>query len=329
MNNEFITYGGNDGKNPDATGSARAPRAVFGASPETPSHVVSFACGRVSSRAGSDGKSRQEQGLILQDQQFQDYIRSARISPESFGEDFENIFSERHSGFGKKGDIRKRPEGAKLWAAIVQARGLYPDAQINLIFTNVDRIGRDWLETMIFMRDLRALKVRMHVILLGGEAFDCESATGQLTISILSWLAQNEVSGTQQKILRAINQKRDHDELLNGCAPYGWDVVPTGEVRVNKGGKPVAIYRLVPNEREQKWILHMLALRNAGYGWRAIASDLNRKNVPTKRGVTTIKMNGKEMQTCGKWKFGTVAKVLSNKTTAAWLKTFEGERLAA
>jgi DNA invertase Pin-like site-specific DNA recombinase len=288
--------------------------------------TISFAYGRVSSRAnGGSGVSRQEQSIEIQDGQFQDYIRATRIPPESFGVDaggaanFQNIFLERHSGFNKKGDIRKRPEGARLWAAILQSRELHPTAAINLIFTRVDRIGRDWLETMILMRDLRDIRVRMHILMLGGQSFDCESPTGQLTVSILAWQAQNEVKNTQSRIQEGINHKRDNDELLNGCAPYGWDAVPTGEVRVNKGGKPVTIYRLVPNEREQKWILHMLALRNGGWGYRAIATDLNRRGVPTKRGIVPMTLRGVEMKTSGKWRFGGVAKVLNNKTTQAWL----------
>jgi len=297
--------------------------------------VISFAYGRVSSRAGSDGTqpgsgiSRQEKSIEIQDQQFQDYIRTARIPEESFGPfngggRRENIFMERHSGFAKKGDIRKRPEGARLWAAIVAAREQFPLAQINLIFPKVDRIGRDQLETLILRRDLESLRVRTHIILEGGEAFDCDSMAGKLFLSFLSWAAENEVKNTQTRILTALDHKRASGELLNGgsthCVPpYGWDAVPTGEVRRNKGGKDVVIYRLAPNAREQKWIHHMVRLREAGWGWRAIATDLNKKGVPTKRGVVKIKMNGREMKTSGQWRFGTVAKVLNNKTTQAWL----------
>jgi len=301
-----------------------------------PSTVISFAYGRVSSRAnGGTGASRQEQSIEIQDGQFQDYIRTTRIPPESFGNNFENVFLERHSGFAKKGDIRKRPEGARLWSAILAARELYPDAAINLIFTRVDRIGRDWLETMILMRDLRQIRVRMHILMLGGQSFDCESPTGQLTVSILAWQAQNEVKNTQSRILEGINHKREHDELLNGCAPYGWDAVPTGEVRINKGGKPVVIHRLVANEREQKWILHMVVLRNgnqgrgSAWGYRAIATDLNKRGVPTKRGIVLMKLRGVEMKTSGQWRFGGVAKVLNNKTTQAWLAQLAQTNLVA
>src|SRR5450631_3780832 len=109
---------------------------------DEPPDIISFAYGRVSSRAKADGMSRQEQSIEIQDGQFQDYIRSSRIPLESFGAPDDrgkpaNFFLERHSGFAKKGDIRRRPAGARLWAAIAAARGQFPDAQMNLIFTKV------------------------------------------------------------------------------------------------------------------------------------------------------------------------------------------------
>jgi DNA invertase Pin-like site-specific DNA recombinase len=295
--------------------------------------LISFAYGRVSSRANLEtGASRQEQSIEIQDAQFHEYIRHAQIPPESFGQDFGHIFLERHSGFQKKGDIRKRPEGRRLWDALVAARQLNPDALINLIFTKVDRIGRGWLDTMILLRDLREIKVRLHILMLGGQSFDCESSVGQKIVSDLAWIAEMEVNNTRGRILESFNAKRANDELLGDNVrntPYGWNAVPTGETRVNKGGKPVVIYRLEPNEQEQKWILHMQSLRTAGWGWRAIATELNRLRVPTKRGIVSMKFNGKTIQTCGKWKFGGVEKVLSNKTTTQWLQSFQARELAA
>lgn len=280
--------------------------------------TISFAYGRVSSRIGSSGLSRQEQSIEIQDAAFREYIHEAHIPPDSLPP--ENIFLERHTGAFEFGDIRKRAEGRKLWNAIAETRRDNRDAKIDLLITKIDRIGRGWLDTQIMLRDLREqLKIHLHVINLGGKSFDCDSFIGQKILADLAWMAEMEVRNTQSRILEAVDAKRARGELLNGCAPYGWDAIPTGEVRVNKGGKPVVIYQLEPNEGEQKWILQMLRLRNVGYGYRAIASYLNQRKVPTKRGVVEIKLRGEVMQTCGKWKFGSVAKVMNNKTTQRWL----------
>jgi DNA invertase Pin-like site-specific DNA recombinase len=256
--------------------------------------------------------------LKFRTQRSENISREAHILPESLPP--ENVFLERHTGAFEFGDIRKRPEGRKLWDAIAATRKYHPDAKINLLITKIDRIGRGWLDTQIMLRDLREqLKIHLHVINLGGKSFDCDSFIGQKILADLAWMAEMEVRNTQSRILEAVDAKRSRGELLNGCAPYGWNAVPTGEVRVNKGGKPVTIYRLEPNEGEQQWILQMLRLRYAGYGYRAIASYLNQRKVPTKRGVVEIKLHGQTLRTCGKWKFGSVAKVLKNKTTQAWL----------
>jgi DNA invertase Pin-like site-specific DNA recombinase len=286
--------------------------------------VITFAYGRVSSRIGSSGLSRQEQSIEIQDAAFREYIREAQIPPESLPP--ENIFLERHTGAFEFGDVRKRPEGRRLWDSIAATRKENQDAKINLLVTKIDRIGRGWLDTQIMLRDLREqLKVHLHVINLGGKSFDCDSFIGQKILADLAWMAEMEVRNTQSRILEAVDAKRARGELLNGCAPYGWDAVPTGEVRVNKGGKPVVIYQLEPNEEEQKWILKMLELRRAGWGYRRIATWLNSPNggrtarCPTKRGVVSIRLHGQTIQTCGKWNFGSVAKVLNNKTTQSWL----------
>jgi DNA invertase Pin-like site-specific DNA recombinase len=283
--------------------------------------TISFAYGRVSSKAsGTNGASRQEQSIEIQDTAFREYIRDAHIPPESLPP--ENVYLERHTGAFEFGDIRKRPEGRKLWEAMVSVRHHHPDAEINLLITKIDRIGRGWLDTQIMLRDLREqLKIHLHVINLGGKSFDCDGFIGQKILADLAWMAEMEVRNTQSRILEAVDAKRSRGELLNGCAPYGWNAVPTGEIRVNKGGKPVTICRLEPNLEEQQWILKMLELRNAGWGYRRIATWLNRQMVPTKRGVVEIQLRGQIMETCGKWKFGSVAKVLNNKTTQRWTQS--------
>ena len=39
-------------------------------------------------------------------------------------------------------------------------------------------------------------------------------------------MAEMEVRNTQSRILEAVEARRDRGELLNGCAPYGWNAVP-------------------------------------------------------------------------------------------------------
>jgi len=284
--------------------------------------VFSFAYGRVSSSA-INGVSRQEHSIEIQDAAFRDYIQQVQISADSFGPDFERIFLERHTGAFHFSDIRKRPEGLRLWNALVAVRRQFPSAEIHLLLTKLDRVGRGWLDTQIMLRDLRALRVRLHIINLGGKSFDCESLMGQKILADLAWLSEMEVRNTQERILDAMRNKRRNGELLGSCPPYGWNAVETGEVTA----KGVKVRRLEDNPEEQKWILHMVHRRyRCGWSYPRIARELNARGVPTKHGkgevmkLRTGKRSSATRFTSGKWQCGNVAKVLNNATVKAWLQ---------
>ncbi len=300
-----------------------------------PPLLFSFAYGRVSSSA-TGGVSRQEHSIEIQDAAFRDYIQQVQIPADSFGLDFERIFLERHTGAFDFSDIRKRPQGLRLWTEIEATRKKHPRAEIHLLLTKLDRVGRGWLDTQIMLRDLRNLRVRLHIINLGGKSFDCESLMGQKILADLAWLSEMEVRNTQERILDAMRNKRRNGELLGSCPPYGWDAVPTGEVTA----KGVKVRRLEDNPDEQKWILHMAYRRyHCDWSYPGIAKELNAHGVPTKRGkgeVMKLRVGkGREHKseigfTSGKWQCGNVAKVLNNATVRAWLSERENEvQLAA
>ncbi|HEV2327634.1 MAG TPA: recombinase family protein [Verrucomicrobiae bacterium] len=285
--------------------------------------IFSFAYGRVSSSA-KNGVSRQEHSIEIQDSVFRDYIQHAQIPAESFGLDFERIYLERHTGAFDFSDIRKRPEGLKLWNALTAVRTSYPKAEIHLLLTKLDRVGRGWLDTQIMLRDLRTMRVRLHIINLGGKSFDCESLMGQKILADLAWLSEMEVMGIRERITDAMRNKRRNGELLGSCPPFGWNAVETGEVTA----KGVKVRRLEDNCEEQKWILHMAYRRyECGWSYPQIAKELNERGVPTKRGKGEVmrlrvgKSGRSETRfTSGKWQCGNVAKVLSNATVRAWLE---------
>jgi DNA invertase Pin-like site-specific DNA recombinase len=285
--------------------------------------IFSFAYGRVSSCA-KNGVSRQEHSIEIQDSVFRDYIQHAQIPAESFGLDFERIYLERHTGAFDFSDIRNRPEGLKLWNAIMAVRGSYPKAEIHLLLTKLDRVGRGWLDTQIMLRDLRTMRVRLHIINLGGKSFDCESLMGQKILADLAWLSEMEVMGIKERITDAMRNKRRNGELLGSCPPFGWNALETGEITA----KGVRVRRLADNPEEQKWILHMAHRRyECNWSYPQIAKELNERGVSTKRGkgeVMRLRVgkNGRSETrfTSGKWQCGNVAKVLSNATVRTWLE---------
>ena len=158
--------------------------------------VAAFAYGRVSSRANGAGVSRQEQSIEVQDANLRNYIAEAGIPLGAFMRDdgTERFFSERGSGAFKKQDIRTRPEGRKMWEEIIRTRRDHPHAQIHFLLTKVDRIGRGFLATQNMFAELRQLRVKVHIINLGGKSFDTDSLMGQKIIADMAWVSEVEVA---------------------------------------------------------------------------------------------------------------------------------------
>lgn len=293
-----------------------------------PSTVVSsdslfaFSYGRVSSRARADGVSRQEQSIEVQDNIFTDYVEQIGLPTWAFGENEEHCFADRHSGWNKKADIRQRPEGKKMWEAIVRTRTLFPTAQIHLLLTKLDRIGRGFLSNQMMFAELRAMKVKTHIINLGGRSFDCDTLMGQKIIADFSWVAEVEVNNTQARIKDTLELKRSKGELC-GTVPFGWDAEPTGET----SGKGVPQHRLVENTAELKWLEQMILWRYgsprpstldprpSGWGYHSIAKELNAQGVQTKQGK--------------QWNAGSVRKILLSRTVRDWLAARQVKELAA
>jgi DNA invertase Pin-like site-specific DNA recombinase len=195
--------------------------------------TFAFAYGRVSSGrgTGNSGMSRQEESLEVQNEQFQNYLHTANILENAFGENYERVFLERHTGAFEFGDIRTRPNGALLWSNMEKTRLRYPDAKIHLIFSKIDRFSRGWLEGQIVLRDLRTLKVKLHILALGGESFDCESDMGVKMLSDLLWLGEMEVKMIKSRIRENKESWRAKGLFLGGGnAPYGCDLKETGQL---------------------------------------------------------------------------------------------------
>ena len=275
--------------------------------------TLGFAYGRVSS-AASAGVSRQEQSIEVQDALFREYLAQIHLPPESV-----RFYAERGSGAFKKQDIRRRREGAKMWTEMVAARQQYPDAELHFFLTKVDRVGRGWLATQIMFAELRQMRVRMHIIGLGGRSFDCDSLMGQKMLSDLAFYSELEVTTTRERIQTTIDFKRERHQLC-GETPFGFTTRETGEVT----GKGVRIRELVDHPEEQKWILHMAGLRQRGETTYAIAKDLNARGIPTKKSGTIQRVrtpNGGSSVTLVRnhWTPGKVEKILRSKTAQAWL----------
>lgn len=285
-----------------------------------PTLVIGFAYGRVSSAAGADGLSRQEQSIEVQDALFREYLQTIRLPLDCI-----RFYQERGSGAFTKQDVRRRREGAKMWAEIVACRHQHPDADLHLLLTKVDRIGRGFLTTQIMFAELRQMRVRIHIIGLGGKAFDCDSLMGQKLLADLAFYSELEVATTRERIQTTIDYKFERRQLC-GETPYGFITRETGEVTA----KGVRVRELLDAPEQQHWLRQMAAWQQQGWTFYAIAKELNTRSVPTKKAGTRQRVTvglaagvplTAERTIKNVWTAGKVQKLLQSKTSQSWLRT--------
>jgi putative DNA-invertase from lambdoid prophage Rac len=216
----------------------------------------------------------------------------------------------------------EREKGALLLAGFESGRFQH------LIVPTIDRLGRNALDVQNTIERIHQLGGTVHILDLGGSNFNTRQPVSGLIIAVLAWAAQMELVRIRERVSSGLARKRDHAELC-GSVSYGWNAVPTGEIRTNKGGKEIHIKTVVDNPDEQKWILHMKLLRDTGAVWNAIARDLNARKVPTKRSGETLSLRStlnsqpSTRRTSGVWQGAQVKKILSSKTVTAWLAARE------
>jgi putative DNA-invertase from lambdoid prophage Rac len=214
----------------------------------------------------------------------------------------------------------ERDKGALLLAGFQSGRFQH------LIVPTIDRLGRNALDVQNTIERIHQLGGTVHILDLGGANFNTRSPVSGLIIAVLAWAAQMELVRIRERVNDGLARKRDHGELC-GSLSFGWDAVRTGEIRTNKGGKEIHIKTTVDNPDEQKWILHMKFLRDAGQSWNAIARDLNSRSVPTKQAGQMLPLRDSSSSSSsssmrvvsGRWQAAQVKKILSSKTVTAWL----------
>jgi site-specific DNA recombinase len=136
-----------------------------------------------------------------------------------------------------------------------------------LVVAKLDRLTRS-------VRDLGYLLERHFTggnsLLVVAEQVDTRTASGRLVLNLLVSVAQWERETIGERTSAALVAKRRRGEKTGGDLPFGYESGPGG--------------RLIENPREQAVIRLIEALRQRGYGYKAIAKALNESGHKTKRG---------------------------------------------
>ena len=164
-------------------------------------------------------------------------------------------YDEGISGTNKE----KRPELLRLINDCINGR-------IDLVITtSISRFARNTMDCLELVRLLTAHQVN---IFFEKENLGTQESGGELILSILASIAEEESRSISENEKWSIQKRFQKGIFRLSRPPYGYDLV-NGEIMINQ--KEAAIVRFIFNS-----IL-------SGCGTTLIATELNEKNIPTKR----------------------------------------------
>lgn len=144
------------------------------------------------------------------------------------------------------------------------------DGKIDLILTkSISRFARNTMDMLTYVRMLRDRNIG---VFFEKENLDTLSMKGELMLTILSSLAQQDVETISSNVKMGLKMKMKHGELVgyNGCLGYDY----------HREDKTITL-----NEQGAETVRMIYDLYLQGYGTRIIAKRLIELGIPNKKGV--------------------------------------------
>jgi DNA invertase Pin-like site-specific DNA recombinase len=182
----------------------------------------------------------------------------------------------REEGVSGGKPLATRPGGAELVDLVAHKKVAH------VVALKLDRLFRDAADALNQTRAWDKAGVSLHLVDLGGMAFNSSSAMGRFFLSTMAAVGELERNLIAERTEMALSHKKAHLEAY-ARTPYGYD---------RQGDT------LTPNRQEQSIIDEIKTWRAAGWTLGKIAGELTRRQIPTKRG--------------GAWYPGTVKYLLEN-----------------
>ena len=159
------------------------------------------------------------------------------------------------------------------------------DGKVDLIITkSISRFARNTLDVLKYVRMLRDHNI---AIFFEEENINTSTMDGELLLSVLSAVYQQEVENTSANVKKGLKMKMQRGELIGfqGCLGYDYHV----------DTKTITI-----NEDEAKLVRYIFRRYLEGTGGHVIGQELEQMGAKTKRGKTT-------------WTEGTVLGIIKNE----------------
>ena len=154
--------------------------------------------------------------------------------------------------------------------------------QIDMVITkSLSRFSRNTTDCLELVRKLQALSIPLY---FEHENLNTSSMESELMLSILSSMAEGESVSTSKNTKWSVQKRFQNGTYKICCPPFGYDWDGT-EMKVN------------PEQAEI--VKHIFSEYLSGVGIAAIATELNQRCVPTKKG--------------GRWRHSTIRALLTNE----------------
>ncbi len=137
-----------------------------------------------------------------------------------------------------------------------------------ILVKSISRFARNTLDTLNYIRILKDKKVSVR---FEEEHIDTMTSEGELLLTVLSSVAQQEVQNTSEHVKKGLKMKMTKGELVGFAGCLGYDTSDkTGE--------------LVINEAEAEIVRYIFSRYNQGAGATVIARELQERSWKTKYG---------------------------------------------
>lgn len=159
---------------------------------------------------------------------------------------------------GVSGAHARRPQFDKALGAV--------QADDTLIVTTLDRLGRSTSNMLALANELRAQKVNLRVLNLGGGNVDTGTPMGSMVFTVMAALAQMELEIKRERVNDSNTKRRDAGMDLGGRRPVFSESQIANARRLIEQGQPVShvardlgmsratLYRRIAHLEAQQWV---------------------------------------------------------------------------
>ncbi|MHA7287747.1 recombinase family protein [Arthrobacter sp. MDT3-44] len=160
---------------------------------------------------------------------------------------------------GVSGAHARRPQFDKALKAVHEGD--------TLIVTTLDRLGRSTSNMLALADELRAQKVNLRVLNLGGGNVDTGTPMGSMVFTVMAALAQMELEIKRERVNDSNTKRRDAGLDLGGRRPLFSDSQIANARRLIEQGQPAShvardlgmsratLYRRIAHLEAQQWVI--------------------------------------------------------------------------